>query len=379
MDDIRHAADNGLLVESHCLDLKRELDPPSPAANKNIAKDIAAFALDGGTMIIGVDEDTSPPSLHPIDLAGLAERVEQIAAMRVQEGVAISTVNIELPSEPGRGYLVVQIPASSRAPHMVDGRYYRRGDKTNEVMSHAEVLRHHERLASQKRSILVDARGELAELTKGNIISPPMMLLLAEPLGAREDLLVPLSESPYWERTVREILTTATVEEHQNFILSLAGPNEWLRVPDGVAAINREVARFLFRESGVLRITSHRVVESNAADQSRVVVEALILGHTDLMVRAAASVSERFGFMGSWRFGLIINGLHGAATSRPTQRPYAPRHEYTSETYERATTASLIEMTKSPHVVVRALVGSLLRSLGSHDQWPWVFDTSANP
>jgi hypothetical protein len=39
------------------------------------------------------------------------------------------------------------------------------------------------------------------------------------------------------------------------------------------------------------------------------VFERLIAGHTELLVRLAVLVSERYGFAGSWRFGLLVVGL----------------------------------------------------------------------
>ncbi|WP_246183116.1 AlbA family DNA-binding domain-containing protein [Mycolicibacterium grossiae] len=54
-EELQRLALNGLLEETHWLDLKRELGSGN-AANKDLAKDIAAFALDGGTILIGVDE-----------------------------------------------------------------------------------------------------------------------------------------------------------------------------------------------------------------------------------------------------------------------------------------------------------------------------------
>jgi hypothetical protein len=66
-EQLRSAARSGLLVEGHKLGLKRELKG-GDSGNEEIAKDIAAFSLDGGAIIIGVDEDTDPPSLHPWNL-----------------------------------------------------------------------------------------------------------------------------------------------------------------------------------------------------------------------------------------------------------------------------------------------------------------------
>ena len=94
-EDLEHLAQNGLLEESHGLDLKRELGSGN-AANKDLAKDIAAFSLDGGTILIGVDEDTSPPGLWPVPIHGLAERIEQIAGLALATGRKAGARNPDL-------------------------------------------------------------------------------------------------------------------------------------------------------------------------------------------------------------------------------------------------------------------------------------------
>lgn len=54
--------------------------PPGKGANKELAKDLAQFAIDGGVLVIGVDDnDKSPPKLIPVDLDGRKERVDQAA------------------------------------------------------------------------------------------------------------------------------------------------------------------------------------------------------------------------------------------------------------------------------------------------------------
>ena len=85
LQELDTAINNGLIEENHFLDFKRELQP-GQSANKDIARDIAAFAIDGGLILIGIDE--GPPVLiNPIPLNGLAERVEQIGLMAVTEPV----------------------------------------------------------------------------------------------------------------------------------------------------------------------------------------------------------------------------------------------------------------------------------------------------
>jgi predicted HTH transcriptional regulator len=146
-EQLERAARNGLLIENHTLDIKRELTK-GESGNKEIAKDIAAFSVDGGLVIIGVDEDQKPPQLTPVPLTDLSERIEQVGLARVDETVTVSTTEIPSKANPDEGYLLVEVPISPRPPHMADNKYYERGDKTNHPLSNAEVLRYHERLIS---------------------------------------------------------------------------------------------------------------------------------------------------------------------------------------------------------------------------------------
>lgn len=89
MAEVETAIDNGLAEENHFLDLKRELTDGA-GATREIAKDIAAFAIDSGFILIAVDEGP-PVSITPVPLGGLAERVEQIGLMAVRHPVSVTT------------------------------------------------------------------------------------------------------------------------------------------------------------------------------------------------------------------------------------------------------------------------------------------------
>ncbi|GHC37769.1 hypothetical protein GCM10010308_65480 [Streptomyces vinaceusdrappus] len=67
--DLQDAVDGGLFEESHHLDLKKA--PNSKGDNKELARDLSSFAVDGGTLIIGVQENKesrtfglAPPALE---------------------------------------------------------------------------------------------------------------------------------------------------------------------------------------------------------------------------------------------------------------------------------------------------------------------------
>ena len=140
--ELEQALQEGLLEETHFLDVKREV-APGRAANHETARDLASFSIDGGEYIIGVDEDAQ--QLYAVPLSGLAERVEQVCLSVVDPPLILRSQAIPAADRPGMGYLVVSVPPSPAAPHMVDHTYWARGDKTKFRLSDAEVIRLHER------------------------------------------------------------------------------------------------------------------------------------------------------------------------------------------------------------------------------------------
>jgi hypothetical protein len=137
--------------------------------------------------------------------------------MRPDEGVPVRTVSVESSSGANRGFLLVQVPPSPRAPHMVDGRYCGRADRTNRPLSNAEVIRLHEQQMAAQRDILADAHRALSDFVGDRRYPPPAMLLLAEPVPTPNEPLVALTESPTWDATLLELLRAAAIHEHQQF------------------------------------------------------------------------------------------------------------------------------------------------------------------
>lgn len=201
------------------------------------------------------------PTLTPVDPKGLPERIEQIARMAVDEPVTVSTRLITSESQPGLGYLVVSVPASPRAPHMAGGKYYGRGDKTNQVLSHPEVLKRHERLLASRRDLV----HEVEELLSAATGVSPVLVGIAEPQGARADLLVSLAEDPQWQSAALNIVEGSVDRKIQEmFSPSLARARGFARRAEGVAVTigmpdgrfpddrDRHAAELVFGESGRL-------------------------------------------------------------------------------------------------------------------------------
>jgi predicted HTH transcriptional regulator len=155
--DIINATSNGTLEETETFDAKKELPPK----NVETAKDISAMANSGGGVIIyGIDEDESgrPTIPNPILLKGEREKIDQIIRTSVSEVPYYNILPVLSQADSTKGYLVVVIPPSERAPHMVivkgEKRYYGRGETGNYILSEPEVTRLYERRNLIKKDFL---------------------------------------------------------------------------------------------------------------------------------------------------------------------------------------------------------------------------------
>jgi len=120
--------------ESITLEYKREIDS-SEKFKKEIIKDISAMAnSQGGYIIIGINEKDGFPEkeyygcFRMINGQKIEEWLEQIVNGNVEPKINFETKILPLNGE--KCILIIHIPMSSRAPHMVtyksDNRYYRR-------------------------------------------------------------------------------------------------------------------------------------------------------------------------------------------------------------------------------------------------------------
>ncbi len=155
--DILTATANGSLEETLTFDAKKELPPK----NSEIAKDASAMAnTAGGVILFGIEEDASgrPTIPTPFELKGEREKIDNIIRTSVSEVPSYTISAIESQADATKGYLVLVIPPSERAPHMVivkgERRYYGRGETGNYVLSEPEVARLYERREITKTSIL---------------------------------------------------------------------------------------------------------------------------------------------------------------------------------------------------------------------------------
>lgn len=110
--EVAAAAAGGLLDEGYHLELKQEI-PTGAAGNKELGRDLASFAVDGGVIAVGIADDASTAgTVVDVDLPGLAERVDQVARSRVTPPLSVLCRALPNPDQPDRGVLLVEIPPS---------------------------------------------------------------------------------------------------------------------------------------------------------------------------------------------------------------------------------------------------------------------------
>ena len=179
--ELRQALLDGTLPhESSVYEYKQQL--PHSSKNSDIAVDVSAMTVDGGVIIYGVAEDkvAATFSAHPIPLAGQLERISSTVAASVMEVPPFDVKLLPTPEDNSQGFIVVEVPASARAPHMVEvkgeNRYYGRLPGGNRVLPETEVSR-------------LYVRRQTAELEAASVLDDAIAMAPSSPVsGQRGDL-----------------------------------------------------------------------------------------------------------------------------------------------------------------------------------------------
>ncbi|HSH59868.1 MAG TPA: ATP-binding protein [Acidimicrobiales bacterium] len=388
-DELDQLGAEGLLAEDHHIDLKRELGNGSKA-NKELARDLASLAIDGGALYIGVAEGEAGevPRLHPVQLQGLPERIDQVARSAITPPLRVHPRVVPSRTTVGGGYLVVRVPPSPDAPHMVDGRYWGRGALTKEQLSDAQV-----RDVFERRSRAREDAGQLLMAVTERDPTPPELrdqahlFVLARPLFAPGDLLL------------RAFGTVSGTEWLGNNVLRgqpAEAPSQWApdlvsnasnlsRRAQGWALHSYEVGEdrslrssredrppmetglldLEFDEDGTVRLFCGRATDT--VRSTRVAIDVLIAGLTRRVVVTASVIARDGTYFGPWVLGLAVTNLAGAVSLFENQNMMGQAVPYSEEEYRMTTEGSFEELQEQADVLVERLFGRLNRALtGGH-------------
>jgi hypothetical protein len=379
-NDIEIAAISGVLDETQWVELKRDVPASSKPANLELAKDLASLSVDGGLLIVGIaDAKGALGTVTGTDLTDLATRIDQVAGNRIRPPLSVTLDSFPDPSDASKGVLVVTVPASESAPHMVEGRYWGRGATGKRVLSDDEVRR---LLADrQRRSAGFEER--LRALTGIDPWGPlphdhGHMYVLCEPAGEPRE---PLSDVLDGNVRVQDLVVKA-VPFRSPWMPSFGGLNYTRSHPDGLAATNASPDAatsleqyellVLLGDDGGLRLASGSGTQpyGEGADAPEVVSPGHVILTLHSCALLAAHVAQTYtGYSGPWRMGIYMDRLRDVVPSQAHSTVDA-RYGYTSITpfpadeYLRFTITTTQELAEAPERVVERLAKPLLKGLG---------------
>lgn len=377
--------------ETHMLDFKKQVVAGNEA-NAKVAADMAALAIDGGYLIIGVDEPNDDEFvLAPQPLTNFSERIEQVARNRVDPPLDVKAVPIQSAADPTVGYLVVEIPQSLAAPHVVDGVFWARGEKTNFRMSGAEVARHlvGRDLIEQR---IRDALHE--EVQRDPTPRPPArMFLVAEPIQAP-----PGAGRGFTRGQPRDMIDFSTSAEERlpqrlrggslsPYEMSGAGVHRSQGLARSNLAEGRSVKSMFdalysmdieVQNSGAIRVLvtgfTHDARMRRTETDVPVIQEANVVAWAHRIVGLAVKLSEHIAYRGPWGFGVHIYGLTGIRAQADELYLYS-RPVYDGSDFENVALASATEMMSNTNPIVDRLVGDLVAGLGVRSQYTDVLES----
>jgi hypothetical protein len=401
-EEILKAIDEGLMQETHYQEIKREIGT-TPGERKELARDLASLALDGGSLIVGIDEDKPNRTWHPMPqpLVGMGERVEQIATSIIDPPLLVRARDV--PSETGlggRGYLVIEVPASYVAPHMVDGAYYGRGDRTRHKLSDVQVLLLHTRRESSETLVHRLLESELQrEPMQPEAQQNGHLYAVAQPIPGRHGLaavflakgeqllreLVMLGDQNLPERYADHAPTPTTAHLYSRrsqgrALSSLAGSGAGRTLRNDGYAPEDTLLDIEIREDGGIRLLVGRMTalrkSSNDVDPVGVICDALAAMYMRRLVNWARALGEKSGYTGAWAFGVQATQLRGLSSSASMDNRlnfYSPP-AFDSEDYRESTLATSLEMNEQPWSVGERLVGRLFRALGTEQLYSEILE-----
>lgn len=384
LEALERALRDGLLVEGHHADFKREL-PGGAAANKALAKDLAAFAIDGGRLFIGVDESPTPVVQH-VDLAGLKERIDQIARSSVTPPLSVRCIELPAAADPATGCLIVVVPPSPSAPHQASERFWGRGDTTNHVLSSSEVAVLYERRAQRHADMNMLLDGEVSrDPTPEDMRELGHMFVVAEPEGSDDELFLRALGENRFSTWVHKSL-------HPTFVRSQWAPDipsvssfsrrahgwavhdycisEERRVrPNGeIPPDERNLLDMEVHEDGGVRLFSSRATD--VRDGTKYFVDAVVAGLVLRVVETARAVAETAGFYGTWQFGVAVTNIRDAISHHASRDFSMTATGFSEDSFRRAAAATYEELDDVIKVASK-LTAPLLRGFQS----PFTLDT----
>lgn len=386
VEDVKQAIKDGTLREHHWIDAKAEVGT-TDGKRKEIACHLASFANDGGMLIIGVAEDKPAQKLwvEPVLLDGLPEQIDNIARSRCDPPLFILCHPLAGQADEegrARGVVLVEIPPSPLAPHMVDSRYYGRNDTTKGKLTDSDVARLHAIRSTRQLTArqLIDAEIDRDPIPDSSRERSHLHVVV-RPLSSPPDLLTHLIANGQVEAKVtgpgfgvpgakqcRPNWDYLAKAEPRARGIGLTSHGVFGRRLDTALDNGREeaVLDVEVSDDGTVTLFSGGGSESRTAagQQWSTINETGVVVLTRSAVTIAGQLGATAGYAGRWLLAVGLTDTAGksAAIAVPGYGNWVP---FSDVSYVQGTEATTAELLSRPGAVTTRLLHRMLRGLGT--------------
>lgn len=379
-NDIVSAVQAGSTRETQWCELKKDVPADSDKANDELAKDLASLTVDGGVLLIGVkDKATTAADVIGLDqgkIDSLRTRISQIAGRpRISPTMHIVLHLVPDPSDSGASVLVVEVPASPAAPHMVDGKYWGRSADGKRPLSDDDVTRLMARRvqASDQFATELEQMTDTVDWLPRDERSRGRLYVMAKPVaGGHVDLSDQLRDKNMLELVVETLRVHrpvwATGFESLGYGLALAdgiaaasyGSNDWDRNHE------RYLSFLQVLDDGTIKFASGDAIQPWEQGPNCVSLPGIFEATQQVALLASHVARTHLNYGGTWRLGIQVTGLMGLYPSLYYHpgRGGGRLMPYTSDVYRRDANVTLDQLSSPSSAGIQAVVGRLARGLG---------------
>lgn len=390
--DIINSTSDASIEETIIFDAKKEIPPK----NSDVAKDVSAMANSaGGVIVFGIEEDVNgrPTIPSPLELKGQRERIDNIIKTSISEVPVFSVSAIESEADSSKGYLVLIIPPSERAPHMVvvknDRRYYGRGETGNYVLSEPEIARLYERRQQTTQNLL--------PLLKEQVINAPIsdhrghihLHLIIKPVLDDDSIIEKaienfsrISQYPLNEQQLLNSLMDKVrgkdIFPYINYSIDFPSPNRWIHQTNGYLGKlsvadseyrtpNSETLELKvgFNGSGNLfcGYAGKTALANNHEPEVKFFFDDIAASNTTRFLAFFGCLYEFSYYTGMVDVGIALTGLENAVWDNNYQRQLRPLYTHNESEYLRVIRTSALALKENPKKVASDLLMRLITTI----------------
>jgi hypothetical protein len=381
--EIIEVVGSGSLEETISFDAKREV-----GKNSDLAKDVSAMANSaGGAIVFGIDEDENgrPTILAPVELSGLRERIDSIVRTSISEVPFTTITSIATETDKSKGYVIVLVPPSERAPHMViakgDRRYYGRGETGNYMLSEPEVTRLYERRVESRAAVAPLLEQAITEALTSAYEGYAHLHIVARPVLVGDNLITravgndngELPEKEAHSRLLNELVGAAMQDDiYKHSYVPDFSQGTWTLRPDGyINKMSQYVdgnyktpslfVRVNFDGSGALFCSRAAEPKEDGGVESKWFIPQIVAGNTTRFLALLGQLYEKAEYFSMVNIAIAVTNLRGSVSSSFFNRTQPSRFE--ENDFRKEIRTSSAELREKPREVAAKLVMPLIDAI----------------